>query len=205
MPLVRYSDFLGKRLQALMTVVQCIFLLPWGGVHILSSPTPWLSFIPCVLVFSLLTIVDFYAHSFANQHMKSSRHAMLSSLVPFITALLMSALVTYFTPIEVHHGLSVGVVLAAVLLLLATVSLTSQDSRPSHGLLVGYSSAGLPLYSSQPSGVSTNWLRPLLEQIMERSESRRIFYFLLLNLASVFTISTIPLTTPLSTHRHSQV
>ena len=170
-------------------MIQCALLLPWGGVHILSSHTPWLSLLPCVVVLALLTVVDFYAESFANQHVKPSRQALFSSIVPFITALVISVLVGHLTPMgsEAHHGLSVGVVLAAMLLLLATVSLTNQsrDPRQSHGLLVGYSTAGLPLYSSQPStGVSSNWLRPLLEQIMERSESRRIFYFLLLNLVS---------------------
>ena len=154
-------------------------------VNLFSSYTPWSSLLPCLIIFSLLSVLSFYIDSFGGQHIDACRVALLSSLIPFVTALGTSCLLVYYTKdsIDIHHGLSMGVVLAFILLFLATLFLT-QSVRQSHGVLVGYSAAGLPLYSSQhhTSPARPNWFKPVLSQIMENSDSRRIFYFLILNL-----------------------
>ena len=154
-------------------------------VNLFSSNTPWSSLLPCLIIFSLLSVLSFYIDSFGGQHIDACHVALLSSLIPFVTALGTSCLLVYYTKdsIDIHHGLSMGVVLAFILLFLATLFLT-QSVRQSHGVLVGYSAAGLPLYSSQhhTSPARPNWFKPVLSQIMENSDSRRIFYFLILNL-----------------------
>lgn len=178
----------SKRLQSFVTIIHSILLLPWGMVNLFSSNTPWSSLLPCLIIFSLLSVLSFYIDSFGGQHIDACHVALLSSLIPFVTALGTSCLLVYYTKdsIDIHHGLSMGVVLAFILLFLATLFLT-QSVRQSHGVLVGYSAAGLPLYSSQhhTSPARPNWFKPVLSQIMENSDSRRIFYFLILNL--IFT------------------
>ena len=69
-------------------------------------------------------------------------------------------------------------------LVVATVMLTHPTQR-SHGTLVGYSTSGLPLYSSQrgPPSIFES-IRPTLGKIMDNPDSRRIFYFLIINLVS---------------------
>ena len=168
----------------MICLIQSICLLPWGGVNFLTNSTPSLTWLPCLVIFSFLLVIDFYADAVAKQHSEASRLSCLSTLVPIFTSLGVSFYLGYNTP-QLHHALSVGVVLAALLLLLATIFLT-RTVQQSHGLLIGYSASGLPLYSSQQTiSGNTNWLKPLLGQILEKSDSRRIFYFLLLNLVSI--------------------
>ncbi len=71
---------------------------------------------------------------------------------------------------------------------IATLNLTSSVLPGTRGFFVGYSSAGLPLYnlttdSIHEAGQSVvRTLKQGLKQILEKTDSRRIFYFLLLNL-----------------------
>ena len=158
-------------------------MLPLGVVSLLSNPVPSLSSFSCLLLFSLFSVVYFYTDSIAKQHVDSYQLAGFTTFLPIFVSLGLSIYLEYENP-TMHHGLSVGVVLASIFLLLATLFLT-RSSQSSQGLLIGYSAAGLPLYSSQVSPpTSINWIRPLLGQVIENPDSRRIFYFLLLNLVS---------------------
>lgn len=170
-------------MQALTLMIQAVLLLPWALYHFIidSSPIPWVSLLPCLLATSLLLVFIFYIESIATQHSSSYQVAVTSSCCSFASALLLSVLAKQYLDQEHEHGLSVGVVMGGVLLVLATPSL-AQPVRSSHGLLVGYSTSGLPLYSSQPSSPSIiSWLKPFLSRILENTDSRRIFYFLILN------------------------
>ena len=79
--------------------------------------------------------------------------------------------------------------IAAIFFLFSTTILTRPAPRSSSYSLVGYSSSGLPLYSVHRSHLSYSSLLPLLREgvgkVMEDTNSRRIFYFLLLNLVGV--------------------
>ena len=72
----------------------------------------------------------------------------------------------------------------------ATHILTSA-SKTSKGSLIGYSASGLPLYSftsdafHRTSQSVLSVLRNGLRQILEESDSRKIFYFLCVNLVSI--------------------
>lgn len=163
-------------------------MLPLGVVSLLSNPAPSLSSFSCLLLFSLFSVVYFYTDSIAKQHIDSYQLAAFTTFLPIFVSLGVSIYLEYESP-TMQHGLSVGVVLASIFLLLATLFLT-RSSQSSQGLLIGYSAAGLPLYSTQVSPpTSINWIRPLLGQVIENPDSRRIFYFLLLNL--VRSISTL--------------
>ena len=145
---------------------------------------PWSAALPCLLLTSLLQVADYYTTSIAQQRVDQHRLACVSSLAAFLLAFTMACLLWWFLP-PVDHTLSAGVVIATVLFILVTPSLTHPLSR-SHGILVGYSTAGLPLYQShhimQSSVLET--AKSALIKIMENSDSRRIFYFLILNLVS---------------------
>ena len=158
-------------------------------VGLFSGSTPWLSLILCLSVFSIVSVVDFYIASYAGQHLDTSQVAMVSSLIPFVVSLGTACLNLVLTPEGTSgssHGLSMGVALAFVFLFLATLFLT-RSARQTHGVLIGYSAAGLPLYSSSQQTSKTgsgNWFKPIMGQILENPDSRRIFLFLLLNLVS---------------------
>lgn len=143
----------------------------------------WWSALPCLLTTSLLQVVDFYTSSVALSKMDHHRVARTSSLSSFLFACGLATLIWWFLPpATIDHTLSVGVVIGASLFVLATPSLTRPLDR-SHGILVGYSPTGLPLYQDPPSIV--HQLRGALVRIMENPDSRRIFYFLMLNLVGL--------------------
>ena len=172
--------------------MQACLLVPWAFYQLLStfsssssSSMQWSSSLFCLLLLSILLVVEFYTDAVVSQHEEISRVALTNSVTAFLSALLVSLVLKFLSPSDQHHSLSVGAVLAAGLFLLGTVTLT-RPVRPSHGLLVGYSTSGLPLYSSHhqpPSAIEKLW--PLLTKILENGDSRRIFYFLLLNLVCV--------------------
>ena len=142
----------------------------------------WWSALPCLLVTSLCQVVDFYTCSVALSKVDHYRVARTSSLSSFLSACGLAALLWWHLPSDsVDHALSVGVVIGACLFVLATPSLTRPLDR-SQGILIGYSPNGLPLYQDPPSLLRQ--LRGAFVKIMENPDSRRIFYFLVLNLVS---------------------
>jgi zinc transporter 5/7 len=176
----------AKRLQALTSLVEAVMLLPWGVVILLTSPLPSLPSLLPSLSFSILSVVYFYIDSVAKQRSDSARYSALTTILSIFTFLAVSFYYLYYN-YSAHHGLTVGVVLASLFLLLATLFLT-RSVPSSQGRLVGYSAAGLPLYASQQQATPTllSWAGPIVSQILENTDSRRILYFLMLNLS--FTV-----------------
>ncbi len=134
---------------------------------------------------ALLQVADYYTTSIATQRVDHHRLASVASLASFLSASIWAWLVWWlFSPVD--HTLSAGVVIAIVLFVLVTPSLTRPLSKSHGGTLVGYSTSGLPLYQSlqktPPSLLEA--IRPAIIKIMENTDSRRIFYFLILNLVS---------------------
>ena len=62
----------------------------------------------------------------------------------------------------------------------------SYPGRGNGRTLIGYSASGLPLYSGEV--YPTNWIKESLHSILINPDSRRIFYFLCLNLVSHYHI-----------------
>lgn len=181
----------AKKLQSLVVMFQCFLLLPWTVYGVSSISIPWFSFLLCLFVVSCVLIVDFYVSIYTGQHLDSSQMALHSSLVQFLCALVVAVGNYLLSPedlAEGTHGLSVGVLLAFILLFLATVFLT-RSPKQSQGILIGYSAAGLPLYSSNqftPQLNAVNWFKPVIGHILDNLDSRRIFYFLILNLVRLY-------------------
>lgn len=138
---------------------------------------------PCLLTTSLLQVADFYTSSVAPSKVDHHRVACTSSLSSFLSACCLATLLWWLLPlVTIDHTLSVGVIIGACLFVLATPSLTRPLAR-SQGILIGYSPTGLPLYQGPPS--TLHQLRGAMVKIMESADSRRIFYFLTLNLVCV--------------------
>ena len=141
-----------------------------------------------MLTVSVVQVVDFYSTSIASQKLDSHRIAFLSSEVAFLSALSLAS-VLWYLGVHVEHRLSAGVVIGTVFFIMATPTLTRPLPRSSQNTLIGYSATGLPLYQSETSAPSLmDLVRPSLQKVMENPDSRRIFYFLLLNLVSVITV-----------------
>ena len=173
-----------KRLQALSVSITAVMLLPWVAVQLAAVPS--FHAIASLCAVGLAQLADFYASLIAAQRMDAAQVSRLGSLVSFSAAMAMATLFWYSYP-ATEHGLSVGVVIATIFFLLATATLTRPNPRSSSYSLIGYSSAGLPLYSVHRSvhlsySSLLSLVREGLRKIMEDPNSRRIFYFLLLNL-----------------------
>ncbi len=143
----------------------------------------WSSVLVCLLATSIALVIDYYTVSIATQHLDSHGVSRLGSMGSFIFALFIASILWTYTTLE-EHGVTAGVVIATVFYILATPILTRSLSRSSVSTLIGYSASGLPLYHSQTTPTLPHLLRAGLSKMMESSDSRRIFYFLLLNLVS---------------------
>ena len=187
----------SKRLQALSVTISASLLLPWVVVQLAtqSEPLPSLHSLTLLFLLGLAQLADFYAATIASQRLDQSKISRIGSVLSFSVALAMASFSSYWQHYDhdvtgregegEEHGLSVGVVMATIFFLVATATLTRPTPRSSSYSLVGYSSAGLPLYSSQRSLHFSSLLSLVkdgLRKIMDDGNSRRIFYFLLLNL-----------------------
>ena len=190
-----------KRLQALSTTLSAALLLPWVSLQLATQSTslPSLPSLGPLLLLGVAQLVDFYAATIATQRVDQVQVGRLSAVLSFSSALAMATFSWHWyhdnqarsTGDGEEHGLSVGVVMATVFFLVATATLTRPNPRSSSYSLVGYSSAGLPLYSSHRSSLQFSLLslaREGLRKIMDDGNSRRIFYFLLLNLVGVASL-----------------
>lgn len=185
-----------KRLHALSVTITAVILLPWVTIQLVTQSVSFPSFhsIGILVVLGLIQAADFYVMTIASQRVEPAKVSRMASLMSFIVALVMAGLSWYSYPGNSkgeEHGLSVGAVMATIFFLVATVTLSHPTGRSSSYSLVGYSSAGLPLYSTHRSSSQLTYasilstVREGLTQIMADSNSRRIFYFLLLNLVGV--------------------
>ena len=153
--------------------------------HIISSlqvDIPWSSCLACVLITGASLVLEFYAEAIATQRSDHHLASRVGSLALLISSLALSIGCWTWYPPACEHPLSAGLVIAVVLLVAATVQLT-QRSHPQARSLVGYSASGLPLYSSlETTPTVVHWASSVVHKILENPDSRRIFYFLILNL-----------------------
>ncbi|XP_050401353.1 proton-coupled zinc antiporter SLC30A5 [Patella vulgata] len=197
----------AKRLHSLSTLVSSALLLPWAGFIYLTretdiQSTTYLIF-PFVLVILFVFILDYYIDAVSINHLNQSKTALYGSIIMFISAVFLST--TWNHPYVAHittmhklkeiitedHVLSGGVVFSVIVFMFATRLLVSQ-SKSTRGSFIGYSPAGVPLYTFAGDALHRTSQSVLivmkngLRQILEESDSRRIFYFLCINLGFTF-------------------
>ncbi|KAK7115619.1 proton-coupled zinc antiporter SLC30A5-like [Littorina saxatilis] len=197
----------AKRLHAFSTLVSAALLWPWAGFTYLTTELEvqsWLNvLIPLVIVILSVCVIDYYIENVAVNHLQASRVALYSTAAMFGGALLLSY--TWNHPymarastlhkledvITEDHVLSGGVFFSVLVLILATRMLLSAG-RTAKGSFIGYSPTGIPLYSfsgealKQTSHSVMGVLKSGLRQILDESDSRKIFYFLCINLGFTF-------------------
>ncbi|KAL1431205.1 hypothetical protein MTO96_014587 [Rhipicephalus appendiculatus] len=193
----------AKRLNALSSVISTVLLAPLLlFVKVPSSMNGealQVPFFVLPLVFSGLAVfvLDYYVESVCTLRLDSCITARLGSLTVFAAALLLAfswgtsghAGQSWTGLTSGQHSLSGGLIFAWVMFMFATLILSSPDLMGTKGTLVGYSSGGDPLYNFNgdafhmgPGYSMLSVLRSGLMQIMKESDSRRIFYFLCINL-----------------------
>ncbi|PVD20114.1 hypothetical protein C0Q70_20608 [Pomacea canaliculata] len=197
----------AKRLHAFSSLVSALLLWPWAGFTYLTTETEvhsWLNtIIPLLIVILTVCIIDYYIENVAISHLQGARVAFYSSVAMFGGAIFFSytwnhPYVTKATTLHKikdivteDHVLSGGVIFSVLIFILAARMLLSAG-RAAKGSFIGYSPAGIPLYSfSSDAFHKTSHslmlvLRNGLRQILEESDSRKIFYFLCVNLGFTF-------------------
>ncbi|CAF3400300.1 unnamed protein product [Rotaria socialis] len=161
------------------------------------------SIIPLIVISILLFVSDFYTEQIAIAKLERLRTFRVSIFTMIGGALIASFLWTKSSTLISHnpvwfgrstentepeeHALSGGVVFSVVMFIFATDLLSSPIKRQS-GTFIGYGPDGLPLFNltHQRSQSFVLILQSSLRAILAESDSRRIFYFLCINLMFTF-------------------
>ncbi|GFS15345.1 zinc transporter 5 [Elysia marginata] len=197
----------AKRLHSLSTMLQAGVLWPWAFFVFFSTESEvqsWFYLLfPLTLVILFVGVFDFYIEGLAINHLQPIKTALLSPLAIFSTAIFLSMTWThpYVTSVtSMHklseiitedHVLSAGVIFSSFAFLLGTRMLLARG-RAAKGNFIGYNPAGLPLYSMSSEALHKtsqsvlSVLKSGLRQILEDADSRKIFYFLCINLGFTF-------------------
>ncbi|CAL1532421.1 unnamed protein product [Lymnaea stagnalis] len=194
----------AKRLHSLSTLVSTGFLWPWACFIYFTTEIEiqsWLYLVfPLLLVILFVGVFDFYFESLAASHLQPIKVVILAPAAMFSAAIILSLTWThpYVTRVTTlhklediiteDHVLSGGVVFSVLAFLLATRMVMARG-RAAKGSFIGYNPAGLPLYSialQKTSHSIISVLKSGLRQILEDGDSRKIFYFLCINLCFTF-------------------
>lgn len=197
----------AKRLHAFSTLVSASLLWPWAGFTYLTTDIEiqsWFNLLlPLVIVILTVGVIDYYIEHVAVNHLQGVRVALYSAAAMFGGSLLLSytwnhpyiARATTLHKLEdvitEDHVLSGGVIFSVLVFMLATRMLLSAG-RAAKGSFIGYSPTGIPLYSFSSDALHRTShslmmvLKGGLRQILEESDSRKIFYFLCINLCFTF-------------------
>ncbi|XP_041371016.1 zinc transporter 5-like isoform X2 [Gigantopelta aegis] len=197
----------SKRLHALSTIMSTMLLLPWAVFIYLTRESDIESWVyilfPLILVIFFMFVFDYYIEAVAVNHLHPPSVALVGTLTMLTGAVFLSA--TWNHPLMAQvttlhkmkdiitedHVLSGGVVFSVIIMMFSTRLLLA-PSRGARGSFIGYSPAGLPLYSIAGDALQRTThsvfmvLKNGLRQILEESDSRKIFYFLCINLAFTF-------------------
>ncbi|KAK2153606.1 hypothetical protein LSH36_291g03057 [Paralvinella palmiformis] len=196
-----------KRLHALSTLCSAVLLLPWALFVFFTRESllmsSWSVVFP-LLIITIIFVLNYYVDAVCVTRLDQSRSSRFGAMATFVAALALNFLwnhpfVNHLTSIAhldkvitIDHVFSGGVAFSFVLFMFATNILSTPIRGGSRGSFIGYSAAGLPLYSFTGDTlhrtshsmmlIAKNGLR----QILEESDSRRIFYFLCINLSFTF-------------------
>jgi zinc transporter 5/7 len=204
-----------KKFYAITTCLSTVCLIPMSFIILLVNnlfpdsidsirstplPSPSISslIIPIVLISIFLFVLDFYVEQMAIVKLDRIRTFRYGTLTMIFSALIVSLLwmktatvanssVWFGRTIQVEeHELSGGVVFAVVMFAFATDLLSSPIKQRS-GAFIGYSQEGVPLFNltHQKSQSLLLIIKSSLRDILAENDSRKIFYFLCINLVSM--------------------
>lgn len=164
----------------------------------------WIYFlIPIILLSLFIFVIDFYVDAYVTQKTDGVYTSKMGAIFVFSCSIGLSFLWNHphlvrivvmdkiKTIIEQEHALSWGVIIAFFLYILAT-DMLSRPLAKSKGSFIGYSSVGNPLYSltgetlKRTSMSMVTIIKNILRDIVLDRDSRKIFYFLCINLLFTF-------------------
>ncbi|KAF1769656.1 hypothetical protein GCK72_001473 [Caenorhabditis remanei] len=186
----------AKRLYTLVTAGSAVILTPVAVLSwaLSSSSIASMGFfeysILLIIVAVFVFVLDFYAESICFQHVADPimAAARWSSVTMFACAFGLAYL-WYGHQNLGDHALTGGVSITVVCFILASISLTHSNA-PKHrgGQFVGISNTGLPLFTygeaflQKTSKSLMRFMKDTLNEILANNDSRRIFWFLCVNL-----------------------
>ncbi|VDM56866.1 unnamed protein product [Angiostrongylus costaricensis] len=180
-----------KRLYSLVSATSALILTPVAA-FLLSHIDSFNHFTTLLLVATIFVMVlDFYAESMCFQHVADPVMAAARwSPITMFTCALSLAWLWYSGQGLEEHFITSGVIVSVVVFILASISLTSSNApKYRGGELIGMSDTGLPLFVYKEAFLQKTsrslflFVKDTLQEILANSDSRRIFWFLCVNLA----------------------
>ena len=204
----RISSLLGgvKRLNALSTLMTAVLLFPWTVLIYLTKMDIHIpSVLSLLLVVFFVFVIDHYGHAIVLGKLEAIKVSKLGYIVISLFALFLGFQWSHPAAVAIsnvhgdkvirtkEHVISGGVIVSTIFFILATDILSWPAPKSQKGSFIGYSSEGMPLYRfagdvlNRASKSSFGSLaQGFLRKIFEEKESRRIFYFLCINLSFAF-------------------
>uniref|UniRef100_A0A5S6QDS9 Proton-coupled zinc antiporter SLC30A5 n=1 Tax=Trichuris muris TaxID=70415 RepID=A0A5S6QDS9_TRIMR len=190
----------STRLHFLSSLFSAIILLPiavvsvyWTKASLIDKICCW--FIDCSAgyfrayhsVFGLDVVLDAVNH-FRLSTVQVARFYCFSCLMAFVVAWLW-----FHSSLHAEHRISGGVFLASILFSIASFVLTTPNApKAKTGQFVGFSTTGLPLYVygedflQKTSESFVSFVKSTVREVLSQPDSRRIFFFLCVNLFFTF-------------------
>ena len=196
-----------KRLNALSTLMTACLLFPWAILIYLTNYAFNIfgNFFPIFVVVLFVFVIHHYGQTVSSSKLDSIKVAKIGYITIALFALFLGFHWTHPAAIAIsnmhggkredisEHVISGGVIVSTVFFILATDILSWPSPKSQNRSFIGYSSEGMPLYrfagdvlnraSKSSFGALT---REFLKKILDEKDSRRIFYFLCINLSFAF-------------------
>ncbi|EDV26516.1 uncharacterized protein TRIADDRAFT_22061, partial [Trichoplax adhaerens] len=192
----------AKRMNALVTAMEAAIISPLVLIqYLLNTVISWFTANFTYLFVIVLTtyVGSYYIKAIVTARSSAQFVAFISPLASFISALIVAYIwalpglaflpVRSATASSKDHAFSAGVILSVVCFSLGMIILSEAlQQRNVKGQLIGFSEGGLPLYNAGMANNSskrsfTSVMRNSIYQILGQSHTRRIFFYLCLNLA----------------------
>ena len=196
----------AKYLNSVSTTVSTAILFPLLLVSFGTEEKGVFSFVHVFLLLIIIAflsfIIPFYVESYVNK-VDPVNSPSTGTVYSIIAAVAIGIVwtrpytasvkqVTQFEGLTEDHLVSLGVIIAGVLFIVASLALSGDSKNPSKGSFIGYGSDGHPIYSyANQAFMKTTYsvktvIKKGLQQIISEKDSRQIFYFLCVNLAFTF-------------------
>ena len=169
-----------KRLQALSCLFSLPLLLPISIAHVVYYGVPTVS-ITAILYVIVSHLACFYGYHLVCSVIETTRYVRYGTMIAFATAAGLS-IGNMVTNADTTHDITVGLVMSAILIACG-VYLLSEPVPRHHEVGGRYSGGALPVFASQTRGNSwASSIKTNMTKILSTHESRRIFFYLTINL-----------------------
>ena len=169
-----------KRLQALTCIFSLPLLLIISIAHVVYYGAPTIS-MTAILFVIVSHLASFYGYHLVCSVIETTRYVRYGTMIAFATGAGFS-IGNMITNVDTTHDITVGLVMSAILIACG-VYLLSEPVPRHHEVGGRYSGGGLPVFASQTRGNSwASSIKTNMAKILSTHESRRIFFYLTINL-----------------------